>query len=471
MMATANDSLSPLRNLNSQQIDKVLAKLQLIAPAEYDIDGKIELLRCSKVFNHGLADYPDEDILVVFNKRDIFIDFRTTDGHFEGLFCKVGSKLLYPCRVCASDVTDKKDTTGYGLECNGCGAFFHNNCTSRPVSPELFKALSGSPHYVKILCPPCNLVYGSADQKLKRIERKVDSVEVSINSVRESVDKMSKNKPLYSEMAGNGKHAKLSPTINLPPKIVNSLNELTKASQVNEDSKRLKRTRVVVRPEDTNIRTSREIRREFNKNHNDVIIKHCRLTAGGSIMFEFEDEDTATEVQTQWSTKYYGGNKGMKIPGEDNSVGLVKHVYDDLNEEEIIEEIQKAYPGAECEFFKRKDQSFSGLIKVDFKSRETLQRVMNEKIKFGQQRYIVEEYKRKSRVIKCNKCQGWGHIHRYCNRAPKCGKCADKHETMTCTINKGFKCAHCGDDHRAGSSICKVYKEKVAMFENNVHYG
>jgi len=111
-----------------------------------------------------------------------------------------------------------------------------------------------------------------------------------------------------------------------------------------------------------------------------------------------------------------------------------------------------------------------GLIKVSFKSREKLQKAIQEKIKLGDQRYIVEEYKRKSRVIKCNKCQGWGHVHRYCSKPAKCGKCAGNHETNSCRITSGFKCAHCGKDHQAGSNECEIYKEKVAKFSTRYNY-
>ena len=161
----------------------------------------------------------------------------------------------------------------------------------------------------------------------------------------------------------------------------------------------------------------------------------------------------------------------MKVPGVTNTVGIVKHVYDDLTEDQMKDGINEHYPDADCEFFKRKsDNSFMGIIKVDFKSRTDLLDVMKGRLKFCNQRYIVEEFKRKSRVVKCNKCQGWGHVHRYCRKSAQCGKCAENHETNTCSITTGFKCAHCGKDHKVGSSDCKVYKDKVAMFANDDHY-
>ena len=49
---------------------------------------------------------------------------------------------------------------------------------------------------------------------------------------------------------------------------------MTKANRENLNAEKLKRTRVVARPGNTQIRTSRDIRREFNKNHKEIVIKN-----------------------------------------------------------------------------------------------------------------------------------------------------------------------------------------------------
>ena len=102
-----------------------------------------------------------EDLLAVFNKKGLFVDFESRNGKLRGLFPKSDSnKVMYPCSVCCLEVTNRNDTTGLGIECGGCGWYFHSKCTEKPLSLELFKALKDSPNYVKVLCPPCNSVYG-----------------------------------------------------------------------------------------------------------------------------------------------------------------------------------------------------------------------------------------------------------------------------------------------------------------------
>ena len=164
------------------------------------MEGRVKLLRCSKIFNHYLEDYEDSDINAVFDSKGAFIDFETVDQHVSGLFPVALPKgYKYPCRICANEVTDKSDSSGFGLECSGCGMFFHNACTSEPITPQLFRALAGSPSYIKILCPGCHLVHSSAELNLKRFEHKMQNVTKAIEAVKAKVDNIGSSS--YSDVA------------------------------------------------------------------------------------------------------------------------------------------------------------------------------------------------------------------------------------------------------------------------------
>ena len=124
----------PLPDLNVTQIDKVLEKLQLISPKAYDEAGRLELLRCSRIFKRHFNGYENDKISAVFDKKSNFVDFVSDDGQIDGIFVKGDSTRRYPCRVCAAEVTDNEDDSGFGLECNGCGNYFHNSCVSESNS-------------------------------------------------------------------------------------------------------------------------------------------------------------------------------------------------------------------------------------------------------------------------------------------------------------------------------------------------
>ena len=142
----------------------------------------------------------------------------------------------------------------------------------------------------------------------------------------------------------------------------------------------------------------------------------------------------------------------------------MKFVYDDIEEQEIKDEIEHNYPGVQYELFHR-DEEFTGMIKVTFKDEDELNRVIASKFKIRYKNYIVEPFKHKPRVIKCNTCQRFGHISRLCRskNKPVCGKCSTVgHETKDCTKDTTeYKCYHCGsNEHLTGSYACEKVKEK-----------
>ena len=119
------------------------------------------------------------------------------------------------------------------------------------------------------------------------------------------------------------------------------------------------------------IRTSVAIRIEFNKPFMGIIIKHCRVTSGGLILFEVGDQQAAEAVENCWLLKLFGGNKGIETTGENNTCYVVKHIYEDVAEEEIVTGTQNSFPNAQCELFRRKtNNKFIGMVKLDFKSQK-----------------------------------------------------------------------------------------------------
>ena len=143
-------------------------------------------------------------------------------------------------------------------------------------------------------------------------------------------------------------------------------------------------------------------------------------------------------------------------------------MYQELSEQQITAEIVAIYPGSKCDFFKRNDK-FTGTIKINFKDEATFKNAIEARIKIREQRYMMEEYKHQPKVIKCNRCQKFGHIERLCNSTrPKCGKCStEDHETNDCTIEKeNYKCAHCLKNHITGDKSCDVMRSKESQLLN-----
>lgn len=80
----------------------------------------------------------------------------------------------------------------------------------------------------------------------------------------------------------------------------------------------------------------------------------------------------------------------------------------------------------------------------------------------------VEPIKGNKLLPQCKICQSFGHTKNYCNKAPKCVKCAGAHLTSECrkpdTIQP--KCCHCGKNHPANYRGCEVIKELQKLRDN-----
>lgn len=137
-------------------------------------------------------------------------------------------------------------------------------------------------------------------------------------------------------------------------------------------------------------------------------------------------------------------------------------------EEDVIYEDLKIYVTSEepqiklIKSIKRTDSLVNWIIDVDAQTKEDLLKAQRVCIEFF--RIRVVEY---IRIIRCYKCQDFGHISTRCNRKEQCGKCGEEHDTRTCT-NEIERCVNCKErnDHRADSFQCpsfvKYKKDKIA---------
>ena len=161
-------------------------------------------------------------------------------------------------------------------------------------------------------------------------------------------------------------------------------------------------------------------------------------------------------------------SKGLLYPKESPlSSGKIEMKYMTAKEEDILTN----YPCKEVSFFK-KNGEYMGIIKIVFNTPEDLAKTTEERIKIFEQRYLVEEYIFKPKVIKCNKCQTFGHIARLCRSTERCGKCTEKHDTKNCTVEpKDFMCCHCKGNHETGDKDCPIMKNKEEQIKNRQHNG
>lgn len=80
---------------------------------------------------------------------------------------------------------------------------------------------------------------------------------------------------------------------------------------------------------------------------------------------------------------------------------------------------------------------------------------------------ISVEAPRPRRVIpQCTNCQDYNHTQKFCNRKPRCVKCAGPHHTSACLRkdrSKEVKCVLCDGNHPANYKGCTVYKDLLKV--------
>lgn len=101
------------------------------------------------------------------------------------------------------------------------------------------------------------------------------------------------------------------------------------------------------------------------------------------------------------------------------------------------------------------------LFMLSFDKSEDCKKIFEIKLIAGTKVKIEPMRKKTELIPQCKKCQAFGHTQAYCNRTPRCVKCAGKHLTANCKLARVEKpkCANCGGPHPANYRGCVIAKE------------
>ncbi|XP_070169674.1 putative leucine-rich repeat-containing protein DDB_G0290503 [Polyergus mexicanus] len=149
---------------------------------------------------------------------------------------------------------------------------------------------------------------------------------------------------------------------------------------------------------------------------------------------------------------------------------MAKNLHHSCNEENIIADLTrqglKVQNVVNKQSWKRKEPL--DMFVLSFDSEEDISKIfqisniMNCKVE-------IQSLKTNKLIPQCKKCQAYGHTQQYCNREPRCVKCAGKHYFKECKKqeNELPKCVHCGENHPANYRGCMVAKEMQRLKNKN----
>ena len=90
---------------------------------------------------------------------------------------------------------------------------------------------------------------------------------------------------------------------------------------------------------------------------------------------------------------------------------------------------------------------------VEFVDSKQANQVLVRGLLWQKKRHGCDRADEEGRLLRCGRCQAYGHFPVKCKAPYLCGKCAGPHSTKTCKSDI-TKCASCGGGHQAGDTHC-----------------
>ena len=208
-----------------------------------------------------------------------------------------------------------------------------------------------------------------------------------------------------------------------------------------------------------NFRDSMAIKKEFAKYFPLKRLVYAFNTARGNVHLQFMSPEEASEVLNKWNENCFGEKTQIRKanqPERPLRAVLIRDVPTELSEQDIIDSIEETYPNSTAMRFVKKDRTPLGTVKIVFKSGQLHEKALNGGIFVDNIYYRTQKFIQTGiQIIRCFKCQKFGHISMNCKSDIACGHCTDTHKYKDCTMkHEAPKCVNCSKAHTSDSTNC-----------------
>lgn len=186
-------------------------------------------------------------------------------------------------------------------------------------------------------------------------------------------------------------------------------------------------------------------------------IQGVRKLASGDILVTADSELDKEKLQksAEWVTVVA---QSAKTAIKMNSIEVMNvklsswPLHTDQEKEEAIQQIMKENttqnPGLKIGRITWQKRTYQegkthGSLILDIESAEIATKLVQKGLVIGYDVKTVAPYSRQWELVQCFKCQGYGHIAKFCKNANACGHCSAEHNTKDCTAKDKPKCANC----------------------------
>ena len=204
-------------------------------------------------------------------------------------------------------------------------------------------------------------------------------------------------------------------------------------------------------------RTRKQILREINRVKPALNIKYVYSLAAGGICLHLHSAVDLDLALTKWPTDTFGTSEvipHLPAPKEEWTKVYITRVPVNVTTDSINKVIN-----CDCSAQRLKLSGTNTVSKtVAIKVRRTeAHKVIEEGVSLQGTTYKCTP-QRAIKIVRCYKCQHFGHIAKTCVDRQSCANCGEEHDSMVCTA-KSYKCANCGGSHSAYSSHCSTYQQ------------
>jgi hypothetical protein len=220
-----------------------------------------------------------------------------------------------------------------------------------------------------------------------------------------------------------------------------------------------------------------------------VRINKLRNIGRGGVIIECSTKEECEKIIRKVDEKLKG-KMDAKIPQKRRPKLIIKNIPGEVNDEDLLQTISKQNPNIN-EITLREEMKLIRTLKTRVGTKHAIIEVSpvlwNTFNNFNFlyilfSRCKVEEY---NHVIRCFKCQGYGHFARDCNLKDMCVNCGEEHKTKNCQTPDHNNCVNCkrynervkaplsrtNIKHKANDQCCPSYQRVNNIIKSKIDYG
>ena len=186
-------------------------------------------------------------------------------------------------------------------------------------------------------------------------------------------------------------------------------------------------------------------------------VKMVKKTKGGILIKCVSDKQL--EAVSKFETLAGIPVKAMKHQNQTPKCqGVIHRVDKSIPDSDLLELLSTQKVTAARRFKKRINGKLEETpsVLLSFNSEST-----PESVSFLFEKYKVDKYV--PEVLRCHKCQQFGHVQKYCKNTIKCVRCGGSHSFENCPKKEEPVCFRCKEKHSAAYKGCKMYKEAKSI--------